>query len=486
MLYHIPPPVFRYDVADMNDLYKKTEKWYSDGPLPTFDLKNVIAGDDALEELPDLIRRSGSVKDILLVMDEVDMLRDGADLKETAVRMLDIEGYSLHVVKLAGDEYGLVHPDFEQVSKVRALLSPETIVVSLGSGVVTDITKHACFLYQEETGIKLDYIAVMTAFSVPAYTSNSAIISKDGVKRSWHSRMPDYIIMDLKIIRDTPYRYTLGGIGDTTPVFSAFADWYLAELMGYEKIVDGAWRVYDDIRELFVPYMDEVAEMSPTGLEVLGKCISNVGLSMSYAQVTTSASGYEHVMSHMLDMSAEYDHRKVGIHGQQIGVAMLLTLLHFEKLMERLDQVYSGELKIDIDDCFPEEAACKKLVYDTFSPFGEGQPKECWNDYEQKLRTWYQAKPRLRDFLANWPEHRAAMKYFLPYSAADCAKALRKVQHPMRFEDLSEPITEERGKWAMKHANLMRKRFTSADLAFFLGWLDDQWIDEIFDELYRL
>jgi len=47
-------------------------------------------------------------------------------------------------------------------------------VVSLGSGVVTDITKRACYEYEEENGVNVPYLAYQTANSVIAYTSNTS------------------------------------------------------------------------------------------------------------------------------------------------------------------------------------------------------------------------------------------------------------------------------------------------------------------------
>ncbi len=71
-------------------------------------------------------------------------------------------------------------------------LHKDCAVVTVGSGVVTDVAKHSCYIWQKENGFdgQLPLISCMTANTVPAYSSRLAIISKDGVKRTWPSRTP--------------------------------------------------------------------------------------------------------------------------------------------------------------------------------------------------------------------------------------------------------------------------------------------------------
>ena len=42
------------------------------------------------------------------------------------------------------------------------------------------------------------------------------------------------------------------------------------------------------------------------GMEVLAKCLTLGGLTMTYARESSPVSGYEHVVSHMLDMCAPH------------------------------------------------------------------------------------------------------------------------------------------------------------------------------------
>ena len=102
MLYKTPPPIFKYDVADMKDLYKKTEKWHIEEPLPVFDLKNVITGDDVLEKLPEIVARASGNNSVLLVMDSVDMQREEKSLKPYVEEILKNHQFEVRKLVLEG------------------------------------------------------------------------------------------------------------------------------------------------------------------------------------------------------------------------------------------------------------------------------------------------------------------------------------------------------------------------------------------------
>ena len=490
MLNQLMPPVFKYDVGNMKDLNERIKRWSDYDQIPKIELQDVIAGQDAILQLPKALH-SLDVKAgrrVLVTMDETIILRKGEKLKEQVLKLLSEAGYAVEKLVLTGDEYGVVHADAKQVEKVKTHLDKTCAVVSVGSGTVTDISKHACFLYQNENKCeRIPLISFMTANTVPAYTSRSSIITKAGVKRTWPSRTPNIVMMDVQTLMDCPLHYTVGGVGDLFPVFSAFADWYLADCMGTATVLDACWRIVDDIKDLLIPYMGEIANRTSVGMEVLGKCLLVTGLTMTFAQDSVPVSGYEHVISHLLDMSANYDKRKTGVHGQQVGEADILALINMEKLISGIDKKLADG-GIDIDKCYPSADEMQEKVLQTFLPIDPTgkMGRECWNDYSQKLKSWNNNRPKFEDFLKNWPKHRAILTELLPHSALACARALNKAKHPLLFNELDAPITEERFRWAMRCANLMRKRFTSADLTFFLGWYNMKWEDEIIDRYYEI
>src|SRR5258708_12725312 len=83
-------------------------------------------------------------------MDETPMRREREDLKPFVQALLHNAGYHVEPLWLKGDQYGLVHADFDQVDFVQASIEPGTALVALGSGTVTNIANHPPSLYHQE------------------------------------------------------------------------------------------------------------------------------------------------------------------------------------------------------------------------------------------------------------------------------------------------------------------------------------------------
>lgn len=486
MLNILPPPVFKYDVADMDELNRRISLWTDRQKIPDIELKKVYCGQNAIYSLPDALRFLGvsSEHEILVIMDDVKMRRGNEEVKSLVIDILEESGYQCKKVVVKGDEHGQVHPDFEAINQVMPYYHENCAIVSVGSGVITDISKHSSFLWKEEHNLdrQLPLISCMTANSVPAYSSRSSIISKDGVKRTWPSRTPDIIMMDYKILRDCPAEYTIAGVGDLFPLFCSYADWCLADLMGLADFLDASWRIMDDAKDLLIPYSSEIAKGSLVGIEVSSKCLSLCGLTMTYARDSVPVSGYEHVMSHMLDMSAAADGRETGLHGQQVGVSILWSLTQIEMMMDYLDK---NAKNVDVDSCYPDEEELRQHVMAIFHEIDESDAmgKECWHDVKIKLDNWKQARPKLEEFLQNWDKYKELFSVLLPYTSAQCAAALAISGHPLLSTEMKVPVGEERMRWAFRNARFMRKRFTFADLVGFLGLYDQEWEDKVYNKV---
>jgi len=482
----LPPPVFRYDPTDMPDLLRKVRRWSDYDQVPQIELKRVVVEDDAILGLPDALREIAreDSDEVVLIMDKVPYQRAGKSLKPMVTSMLAEAGFTLRVVELEGDKDGIVHPDFHEVEYVKNHLKPGVAVATVGSGVISDITKHACFTFdQEHPGEPhLPLIFCMTANSVPAYGSRMAIITKDGVKRTWPSRLSDVIIADLKTLCDTPLEYTMGGIGDMCAMFMAFADWYLGKYFGLGTYFQGSWHILEDVKDLMFPYADEIGKRTRLGMEVLAKIQTLGGLTMTYARESSPVSGFEHVVSHMLDMGAPFWGRRIANHGSQVAVAAIPGLVGLNWFLNDFDPS-----TVDIERCYPSSETMERRVrgvFDALDPSG-AVGAECWSDYRQKLKGWGEARSHLEELLADWPDQKTYLQSLImqpePY-----VQALQTARHPLLFEELNVRVPEEQGRWAYHNAHLMRKRFSSGDLLFYLGWFTDEWTDRVLAQMHRL
>jgi glycerol-1-phosphate dehydrogenase [NAD(P)+] len=470
----------RLDPADMAGVRRAVASWGHAG-LPELDLRTVEAGPDALHALPAILREllpAGS-RTVLVTQDRRPFTRDGQSLKPLVANLLAAAGLQVEVLEL-GDRHGHMESDFAEVDQVRRRLGPDLAVLALGSGKLCDVTKHACHLREREHGQRIPLLVLQTANSVIAFGSGMATITKDGVKRTWPSRLPDALALDARTLRDAPHDYTLGGIGDLAVIAVSFGDWYLGAELGLAAYTPASLDILADVREqLFSPERAAVlGARSLDGAELLAKLAVLGGFAMTLAGQSSPMSGYEHVVSHMLDMAAKPSGRPVRSHGCQCGVSTIVCAIAWRRL---LDDLHPQTARLDT--CFPPPDALEPRVratFDALDPSG-AMAEECWTSYRRKLVDWQAARPRVEAFLEDWPRRRASLAA-LVHPPETVVQSLAAANHPLRYEALGIP--EAQARWAFQHGHLMRGRFSSADLLHFLGRLDDSFVDEVFAE-YR-
>jgi glycerol-1-phosphate dehydrogenase [NAD(P)+] len=419
----------------------------------------------------------------VIVVQDPEPIRRGADeLKPWLERRLQAAELDVDVVELQPGRDGEVRADFEQLERVQSGLRSGVPVVALGSGTVTDIAKHACYRHEEQHGERLPLVFCPTALSVLAYTARMAVIAKDGVKRTWPSRLSDALLFDLETLQGAPHRMTLAGFGDLAPISTSFADWRLAEMLGMATVSPASYELLADVRTNLPDAAPEVRDGSVAGLEALAKMNVLGGLSATLADESAPLSGYEHVIGHMLDMAAGHFGRGLALHGAQVGTAVLPHAVAYRMLLDELDPA-----EVDIERCYPDPEAMQRRVRATFSaidPSGR-MADECWSDYATKLEAWHEARGTFERLLADWPQRRAQLDRLLT-DPEELVGLLAAAGHPIRFGDLDPPIPEDQARWAFDNASLMRKRFSVGDLYFFLGWLDARFTERVFarrDEL---
>jgi len=478
-------PLFRYDPGDMYNLRLALAKREDAATLPELNLWRVEAGPNALDALPSIIHKfaPGGTSEILLVQDRRPFVRHGDSLKPLVHSQLTHANFNVELLEL-GDEHGYLHSDFSEVEQVRTHLHEHTTAVALGSGKICDVTKHACFEYEQATGKHVPFVVIQTANSVVAFGSGMATITKDGVKRTWPSRLPDALILDAQILRDTPYEYTVGGIGDLSVIAVSFGDWYLGAELGMTQYTQASYDIVDDVRNLLFAYAAEFRSRSLAGMEILAKLCTLGGFAMTLARQSSPMSGYEHVISHMLDMSAEHFGRGIASHGCQCGISTIVCAIAWQKLLENFKPTMADIPNI-VDACFPSRDAMERRVRNTFNvldPSG-AMANECWDSYSQKLEAWYPARPRFESFLCNWSQKKVHLAE-LVHTPAQVVQGLAQARHPLHYEDLG--ITEQQARWACQNGHMMRNRFYWADLLHYLGLLDDTFVNDVFIRMRQL
>lgn len=430
----------------------------------------MIFESNALVRLPSMLALAGARHDrpLWVVMDRTPMRRGALSLKPLVLTTLREAGWNAAPLWLEPDATGQVHADFRQINRVKAQLRPEAAVLSVGAGTVTDIAKHACHIYQQEmASAPLPFVVYQTANSVSAYTSNMAPVFVEGVKRTLPSRYPDVLVCDLETLRDAPKEMTAAGVGDLLAAFGSFADWHLAWRLGMDNSYNGFARtLMGPLDETLLEAAPAIRDATLPGMETLAKLIALAGLAMSLSHATAPLSGYEHVISHLLDLLAEQAGRPLAQHGTQVALATILTT---EACRAFLDEFEPAE--VNPNRCYPtpdEMQARIRAAFDPLDPSGK-VAEECWSDYRLKLDAWGARRVNFEQFLRDWPIIRDEVRA-LTRPPELAARILREVGSPLGFNQLTPPLGTEQVKFAFLNAPLIRRRLTLGDLFIFLNW----------------
>lgn len=433
-------------------------------------IRAMIFESGALWQLPELLLQAGISNDqtLSVVMDRTLMKREGRDLKPLLLKILQNAGWQVNIIWLEPDATGQVHTDFPQINYVKARLSPNSAVLAVGSGTVTDVTKHACHLYEQDHHIPpLPFVVYQTANSVSAYTSNMAPTFMDGVKRTLPSRYPDVLVCDLETLRDAPKEMTVAGVGDLLAAFGSYADWWLAYRLGLDPTyTEFAQTLMGPLDEIFLEQAEALQTSTLESMSVLAKLIALGGIAMSLSHATAPLSGFEHVISHVLDLIAEQNQRPLAQHGTQVAMATRLTTTAYQIFLDEFDPA-----EVNLNSCFPAEAEMKARLDSSFNSLDSSGrvAAECWSEYKIKLEAWHAHRTDIEAALHDWNDIRASLRSLTkpPELTSDI---LRAITSPMHFAELTPPPSPAEVRFAFTHAPLIRRRLTLGDLFVFLNW----------------
>src|SRR5581483_4510768 len=383
--------------------------------------------------------------------DELPIRRNGQELKPFTVNYLRDAGWQAETIVLTPEHGAPLHTDMHQIERVqsqlteRRSLSQIPAVIAIGSGTVTDVSKHACFLYEKEHGTHIPFIVMPTANSVSAYTSNTA---------------------------------TVAGVGDLLVAFGCFADWFLAARVGHDTNYSDLPRLLiGPLDQIFFENAPDIRQATPHGTEILAKLLALEGLCQSLAHTSAPFSGFEHSISHLLDIMTEQRLVPPTLHGTQVALLTVLTTLAFQEFMCEFDPT-----TLDLDSCYPTADEMHARIQRAFAPLDASGSiaEECWREYKKKLDAWYAHRANFEQFIRDWGSIRAQLETIVRPPQL-LVEILQRMDSPTHFEQLNPAPAEEHLRYAFINASFIRSRFTLGDLFIFLNWN----MEQLWDTLWR-
>jgi glycerol-1-phosphate dehydrogenase [NAD(P)+] len=263
-------------------------------------------------------------------------------------------------------------------------------------------------------------------------------------------------------------------------MFSASADWYLSDAVGFDTSFSPT------LVTMMRQNLDQLLKVSgdlgrgePDAVSDLVSCLTRGGIAMGVAGRTAPSSGTEHLISHLLEMHADAFHVPSASHGSQVGVASVAAAIVWRRVRERL---LSGDATVGAENVASRVDVLSAFAHlDASGALGE----ECWSAYERKATWIHLHLDDIRQVIREWPAHDHDVDGFLK-PAAFVASLLRDAQAPVNFSQLTPAPDPEVVKWALTKGHLMRNRFCVLDLAVLIGAWNTDDVTAVLVELEEL
>lgn len=321
--------------------------------------------------------------------------------------------------------------------QIAAQAQSAQAIVSVGSGTITDLCKHAAH------GLNLPHIAVATAPSMNGYTSSTASLYDGKHKHSFSVRQPLAVAADVEVLASAPRRLIRAGLGDVLCRSTVQADWLLSHLLlgtPYDAALYDRWL---PLEAEMIAQSIRLTEKDPTFIKLLMRLLIISGEAMHQCGSSAPASQGEHMIAHLYEMV--YGNPVESFHGEQIGVTCLTMTRIQDKILLRTPRFKPLRYK-------PEQFA-RLFGKDLAAPLGEAYRAKV-----EKIEAVGDAGAKLT---AIWPEVKAQMEAIRVKSTL-LENALKKAGCPTTHRDLS--WHKDRYEHAVTHAHLTRERFTFLDL----------------------
>jgi len=471
----------KYDPTDMANLKELIDTEGKGEKFEEITLEKVMVARGLVDDLPGIVlgNTRGAKRKVVIVSDETPIKYRERILREHIAHLFRERGIEGKTLTLRAVDGSLLHADIQEVRKVQAEIFPGTALIAVGGGTVTDICKYAACLSGGEAGNagSVRLIVCQTATSGSAFGSNQAVIFKDGVKRTFPAVYPKIIVVDLDVIAGAPYVLNVSGFGDMTGILISSVDWSVSRMLGMSSgYSDLLVNIMQQSGRTLLDVGREVGACSAAGLEVLAKILVMMGIVSSMGFGTTPISGFEHTISHALDMEGRATGRALALHGAQVGLGAAYAAVAYNEFLQRFPPP-----GFDLERCYPsDEEAYDDIARRIGHLDRDGKLlAEIWAHYKAKLDAWRDQKPIFTAFLADWAKPGGIRDQIDARIVPDeeILEALYFSGNPTLPENLTPPVSPEQMRFAFLNARFMRDRFGLADVIGFAGMLNENfWI----------
>lgn len=411
-------------------------------------VRKVVIEEDALKHLPSIVEQESHGGRVLIISDKITHEIAG----RKAAQILKDQGLNLRELVVPFEE---PVADDKTAEWVARQVKDEALLISCGSGTITDLTKYAAFKK------KIPFVAVATAPSMNGYASGVVAVTEKGLKKTIPVAPSVAVVADLNILCAAPLEMILSGLGDVMSKPVCMADWKLASIIKGETFCPIPYKIIKDLESVYLGNSALIKKRDPKVIGALTEALVFSGISMVIAGSSAPASGGEHLISHTLDMQAWLKGKKHDFHGTQVGVATIVTARLYEKVMSL------NPKELDFEDLRRHFESANTI--DDIKKYWGPLAQEVMKEYEKKLMPWASKEEELRSIVDRWDDIRSQAGDLLSPSSA-IKRILTEAGAKAHYSDLG--VTGADFKRALLMARTMRSRYTILDLANDLNLLE--------------
>lgn len=210
---------------------------------------------------------------------------------------------------------------------MQSLPKEAEVLVAVGSGTIHDLTRYCAYK------LGIDFVSCPTAASVDGFCSSVAAMTWHGCKKTLTAVAPRIVVADTDIIKNAPIRLAKSGFGDMIGKYVALCDWKIGNILTGEFYCERIANMTLDAAKEVLSSIDGIMSGSSEAYEKLTYGLLLSGLAMQMMGNSRPASGAEHHVSHLIEMSPPpLGLSSDALHGEKVGVGTLLAIREYKRL----------------------------------------------------------------------------------------------------------------------------------------------------------
>ena len=221
---------------------------------------------NALENLSDIVTKFLPIGNILYIT--------AKDIREKS-RQIERILYKTHMLNIVEYDSNF-KPCLEDVAKLTEVPDGYLLVISFGSGSITDIAKYYAELK------KLPLISIASAPSNTAYLTDYSEFYNNGLKIIYNSKSPNALIVDFNLMLGCPKNMIASGFGSVLGSAVALFDWQISTILTETVMCENTADLVSAAFENVVSVQDKLINARIDSIEVLTQSLLYISVAQKF------------------------------------------------------------------------------------------------------------------------------------------------------------------------------------------------------------